>query len=161
MPPERANLEFVKEVNFAPSIVFDALVDPILLSGWLADAIVEPHTGGTYDLVWLTSPSFPPTHGVINILETPRVLEIATDNRGVVRFELEEQMANSGRVSTTLTTSVSVAVDAAFLPRVCADWQSNLDQLDALLHGRPVDWANWDRDRSAAWREYFARAGGY
>jgi hypothetical protein len=29
-----------------------------------------------------------------------------------------------------------------------------LDQLEELLRGHPVDWANWDRDRMGTWTEY-------
>lgn len=161
MPPDIHHFEFVREVNFAPAIVFDALVDPVLLGGWLADAHVEHEVGGAFDLVWLTSSSFPPTHGSITVLDTPVALEISTDNRGSLRFDLEEYMSIAGRSGTRLKTMVSVAVDGAFLPKVSADWQVSLDQLDELLHGRPVNWGNWDRERSAAWREYFAVAGGY
>lgn len=154
-------LEFVREVDFAPIIVFDALVDPDLLGGWLADAHVEPWVGGIFNLVWLTSSSFPPTHGMITALVAHHLLEVATDNRGLLRFELEEARGGSRGTKTIVTIVVTVEVDSAFLPRVAADWQGSLDQLEALLHGRPVDWANWDRDRSAAWREYLATAGGH
>lgn len=160
MPPSPVHLEFARELDFAPIIVFDALVDPDLLGGWLADARVEQRVGGAFNLVWLTSSSFPPTHGVITAIEPHHVLEVATDNRGLLRFELQEAKGGARGTQTTVTVSVTVEVDSAFLPRVSADWQGSLDQLEALLRGRPVDWANWDRDRSAAWREYHASAGG-
>lgn len=161
MAPKSTRLEFVREVNFAPSIVFDALIDPDLLGGWLADAVVDPRVDGDFDLVWLAGASLPPTHGVITVLDEPFAIEVVTDNRGRIRFELSERKADDGGARTTLALTTDVAVDAIFLPRVVADWQISLDQLEALLHGRPVDWTTWDRDRSSAWREYFARAGGY
>lgn len=153
-------LEFARQVDFPPSIVFDALIDPDLLGGWLAHADVESRVGGDFDLVWLTSSSFPPTRGRIVTLDEPRVLEVETDNRGTFRFELQPTTGGARGTGTTLTTTVSVTVDTAFVPRVVADWQSSLDQLDGLLRGHPVDWANWDRDRAGAWREYLATAGG-
>ncbi|MBX3091926.1 MAG: SRPBCC domain-containing protein [Cryobacterium sp.] len=160
MTPELVELEFVRRLEFPPSIVFDALIDAELIVGWLAHADVDAIVGGSYDLVWLTSSSFPPTRGTITHLEEPTALTVDTDNRGSFHFELETFEGGPRGTSTILTTSVTVSLDSAFVPRVSADWQSNLDQLDALLRGHPVDWSNWDRDRSKAWREYLTAAGG-
>ena len=160
MSPDSAELEFERRLEFPPAIVFDALIDADLLGGWLAHTVVEPHLGGSYDLVWLNSTSFPPTHGTITEFDEPNRLSIDTDNRGGFHFQLEPQVGGPRGTSTLLTVRVSVSVDVAFIPRVTADWQSSLDQLDALLRGHPVDWANWDRDRSSAWREYLSGAGG-
>jgi uncharacterized protein YndB with AHSA1/START domain len=160
MTPGLVHLEFVRHLEFPPSIVFDALIDPDLIGGWLAHAAVEPRDGGAYDLVWLTGSSFPPTKGTIILLDEPAALGVDTDNRGQFRFLLEASDGGSRGTSTILTTRVAVSVDSAFLPRVSADWQSSLDQLDNLLRGRPVDWANWDRDHADAWQEYHSAAGG-
>ncbi|MCB1280569.1 MAG: SRPBCC domain-containing protein [Salinibacterium sp.] len=160
MTPDRVELEFVRPFDFPPAIVFDALVDPDLIGGWLAHAVVEPRVGGSYDLVWLTSSSFPPTHGTITLFDEPHALSVESDNRGRFQFLLEPSPGGTRGTSTLLTTRVGVSVDSAFVPRVAADWQSSLDQLDALLRGHPVDWDHWDRDRSGAWREYLGAAGG-
>ncbi|MEO6942009.1 MAG: SRPBCC domain-containing protein [Terrimesophilobacter sp.] len=160
MALDTTRLEFVRQLDFPPVIVFDALIDPDLLGGWLAHADVDARQGGNYDLAWLTSSSFPPTHGCITTLVEPCTLEVATDNRGTFRFELEPKPGGRRGTATTLMVNVSVTVDTAFVPRVAADWQSSLDQLDGLLRGHPVDWAHWDRDRARAWREYLATAGG-
>ncbi len=160
MSPNFVELEFVRRLEFPPAIVFDALIDADLIAGWLAHAVVGPQVGGSYDLVWLTSSSFPPTHGTITLLNEPFALGVETDNRGLFHFSLEASDGGPRGTSTILTTRVGVSVDSAFVPRVSADWQSSLDQLDALLRGRPVDWANWDRDRSGAWRDYLSAAGG-
>lgn len=159
MTPDAVELEFVRRLDFPPPIVFDALVDADLIGGWLAHAVVEPRVGGSYDLVWLTSSSFPPTHGTITLVDEPMALGVDTDNRGSFQFLLEPSNGGPRGTSTILTTRVRVAVDLAFVPRVAADWQSSLDQLDALLRGHPVDWAHWDRDRADAWREYLGAAG--
>lgn len=160
MTPDFVELEFARRLEFPPAIVFDALIDPDLIGGWLAHAVVDPHVGGTYDLVWLTSSSFPPTRGTIALFDEPHALTVETDNRGRFQFLLEASDGGPRGTSTILTTRVAASVDSAFLPRVAADWQSSLDQLDALLRGHPVDWANWDRDRAGAWREYLGAAGG-
>jgi len=160
MSPDCVELAFERSLEFPPAIVFDALIDPDLLGGWLAQAKVEPHVGGAYDLVWLNSTSFPPTRGTIRVVDEPHALVIDTDNRGGFHFVLEPQVGGSRGTSTVLTVRVKVSVDEAFVPRVTADWQSSLDHLDSLLRGHSVDWANWDRDHSSAWREYLSAAGG-
>lgn len=160
MTPASLELVFERDLEFPPSVVFDALIEPDLLAGWLADADVEPQLEGCYDLVWLTSSSYPPTQGTITTLDEPVLLEIQTDNRGDISFRLESYPGGPFGTATRLVTTVHVAVDSAFVPRVKADWLSNLDQLDALLRGHPVDWVNWDRDRAEAWRGYLAGAGG-
>lgn len=154
MAAEEVGLEFEREFEFPPAIVFDALIDPELVVGWLGDASVELRDGGRYDVVWLTSPSFPPTFGTIIRLREPHSLTILTDNRGELGFRLEEVPGGSRETSTVLHVTLRVVVDAAFVTRVRADWLSNLDQLGGLLRGHPVDWANWDRDRAEVWRGY-------
>lgn len=154
MAAETAGLEFERELEFSPAIVFDALIDPGLIAGWLGDASVDPRQGGHYDLVWLTSSSFPPTFGTITGILEPYSLTIATDNRGEIGFRLEEVPGGARGTSTKLHLTVRVVVDAAFIARVRADWLSNLDQLAEVLRGHPVDWANWDRDRAEVWRGY-------
>ena len=160
MTPASLELVFERDLEFPPSVVFDALIEPDLLAGWLADADVEPQLDGCYDLVWLTSSSYPSTQGTITALDEPELLEIETDNRGDISFRLEAYQGGPFGTATRLVTTVQVAVDSVFLPRVKADWLSNLDQLDELLRGHPVDWANWYRDRSEAWRGYLVAAGG-
>ena len=44
------DLEFARELEFSPVIVFDALVDADLVAGWLAEAEIEAAPGGRYDL---------------------------------------------------------------------------------------------------------------
>lgn len=160
MAPESRELRFDRTIDFSPAIVFDALIDPDLIEGWLAHAEVEPHVGGAFDLAWLTSSSFPSTQGTITLLEEPSVLAVSTDNRGDIRFELVSKPGNATGSATVLTTTVVVQVDSAFLPRVIADWQTSLDQLEGVLRGHPVDWARWDEDRGQSWRAYHAAAGG-
>ncbi len=41
------------EVDLPRAIVWDAFLDPELVSGWLADAVIVPEEGGEYNLTWL------------------------------------------------------------------------------------------------------------
>ncbi len=147
-------LVFEREIELSPVIVWDALVDDELVSGWLADASIEPVDGGRYELVWLYSTEQPPTSGVITRLEEYTLLVVQTNNRGRITFALEPFGRRGRRGSTRLTLTVALELDTAFLPRVRANWMISLDQLEELLRGHPVDWDNWDRDHIATWTDY-------
>lgn len=148
------HLAFEREIGLSPEIVWDALIDQELVSGWLAEARIDPVAGGRFDLAWMYSTDQPPTSGVIAEFREPRLLAVETDNRGRVEFRLEEISGGSRGVSTRLRLAVALELDAAFAPRVKANWMISLDQLEELLRGHPVDWANWDRDHIDAWTEY-------
>lgn len=155
MPSALRQLDFDREYNFSPSIVFDALVDPDLLGGWLAIARVEPHVGGAFDLVWPANSSLPPTSGVITALDAPNALEVSTDNRGTIRFDLEpREDPVGGSYATRFHAHVEVAMEKAFLPRAEAEWNLCFDQLDELLRGRPVDWTRPGHGTSGARRNF-------
>lgn len=152
-------LVFEREIELSPVIVWDALVDDDLVSGWLADARIDPVEGGRYDLVWLYSTDQPPTAGTISRYVEHRLLVIATDNRGLIEFRLDpledgaEQSGPRGS-GTSLRLTVALELDRAFAARVRANWMVSLDQLEDVLRGRPVDWVNWDRDRIDTWAGY-------
>lgn len=147
-------LVFEREIELSPAIVWDALVDQDLASGWLAEATIEPVEGGRYDLVWLYSTDQPPTSGTIVECDEPRMLVVETDNRGRVEFRLDELTEGSRGSATLLRLAVALELDAAFAARVRANWMISLDQLEELLRGHPVDWANWDRDHIRTWTGY-------
>ncbi len=146
---DAVDLEFSREFGVSPVVVWDALIDPELVIGWLGEARIEAKVGGRYDLVWLHSQSFPPTTGTISLLEEPRALTVESDNRGTLRYGLV-----ATELGALLHVGISVVIERAFIPRIRADWQSNLDQLEEMLRGHPVDWANWDRDRAPVWQRY-------
>jgi uncharacterized protein YndB with AHSA1/START domain len=148
------HLAFEREIGLSPAIVWDALVDQELVAGWLAEARIDPVDGGRYDLVWQYSTDQPPTSGTIVEFREPTLLAVDTDNRGRIEFRLEEIAGGSRGSATRLALSVELELDAAFAPRVKANWMISLDQLGELLRGHPVDWANWDRDRIDTWAEY-------
>jgi uncharacterized protein YndB with AHSA1/START domain len=151
VPAQR--LFFEREIDLPRAIVWDALVDPELVSGWLAGAEIEPVIGGRYDLSWLHS-SDPLTAGIIDELHEPHALVIDTDNRGRIDFRLDDAPGGFRGSVTILRLTVTLELDAAFSARVRANWMIGLDQLEELLRGHPVDWANWDRDRMGTWTEY-------
>lgn len=156
-------LAFEREFAFAPVIVWDALVDPVLVCGWLADAVIEPEVGGGYTLRWLNRLGQPESVGRITVLQPLERLYVDTATVGLLRFDLTEVEGGRRGTSTRLVLRVDVEVEEAFAARVRADWLTNLDQLDDLLHGHPVDWAHWDRDRHDSWTQHFetsANAGG-
>jgi uncharacterized protein YndB with AHSA1/START domain len=147
-------LAFEREIELSPAIVWDALVDQELVSGWLAEARIAPVAGGRFELVWLYSTDQPPTSGTIVDYQEPRLLVVDTDNRGRLEFRLDELAGGRRGTSTRLRLTATIELDAAFLPRVKANWMISLDQLEELLRGHPVDWANWDRDQIGIWAGY-------
>ena len=144
-------LDFERDFEFSPPIVWDALIDPALVGGWLAEARIEPVTGGHYALRWMTRPGAPVVPGRIAELRAPELLQLERDGVGTLRFELTELAGGSRGTSTRLRVSVRASVEPAFTARVTADWMTALDQLDDLLHGHPVDWQHWERDRHESW----------
>jgi uncharacterized protein YndB with AHSA1/START domain len=131
------------------------LVDEILVEGWLAAAKIEAHRGGSYLLNWQSGTTLAPTNGTIVEFDPPRRLVIETDNIGDLEFTLAELEGGTRGTSTALTLLLRVDTDIRLLGSTTAYWQSNFDQLEALLRGHPVDWDNWQRDRGEVWAEYF------
>ncbi len=151
-------LVFERDFEFAPVIVWDALLDSDLVSGWLAEAVIDPVVGGEYNLRWVNRVGQPESLGRITALQPLERLHVDTTTVGLLRFELEEVPGGGRGTSTRLVLRVDVEVESAFAARVSADWLTNLDQLDDLLHGHPVDWAHWDRDRHEAWSQHLDEA---
>ena len=151
---------FERDFEFSPAIVWDALVDPTLVVGWLAQAHIDPVPGGQYSLRWMNRPGLPVVPGSITELRAPEVLHIVREDRGAFRFLLTEFEGGSRGTSTRLRVEVRADIEPVFAPRVSADWMTALDQLDDLLHGHPVDWQHWDRDRHEAWSQYLEASAG-
>jgi len=151
-------IRLTRDLEFPRVIVWDALTDPDLIAGWLAGADVEAELGGRYDLMWLHRPETAVTAGQITGFLPVERLDILTSDAGAVSFVLEELEGGSRGTSTRLNLSIDIDVEPVFLARVKVDWLVYLDQLDELLHGHPVDWANWDRDRHDAWTRHLDEA---
>jgi uncharacterized protein YndB with AHSA1/START domain len=151
-------LGFARQYDLPPSIVWDALVDADLVEGWLASARIDARVGGEYLLSWLTGATLESTRGVITALEPLRLLAIDTDNIGHLEFALVPVPGGSRGDATELRVRMIVATDPRLLASTHAYWQTNFDQLEDLLRGHPVDWANWQRDRGASWAAYLRGA---
>jgi uncharacterized protein YndB with AHSA1/START domain len=147
---------FRRLIDLPREIVWDALVDDALVSGWLAQASIDPRVGGRYDLEWMHPDPFPPTMGTIRELEAPARLVVETSTVGVLAFTLADVPGGTRGRSTALTLTVGTDVELAFSRSIRAYWLTDLDQLEELLRGHPVDWANWQRDHLDAWRGHLA-----
>lgn len=147
-------LVFERDYEFPRLIVWDALVDPDLVSGWLAEAEITPRPGGEYNLTWQHQPGRRVTFGRIAVMQQPERVIVDTTDAGIITFELEELLVGNRGTSTRLHVTVDLDTEPASTARLQADWLVNLDQLEDLLRGHPVDWSQWQRDRHAAWAHY-------
>ncbi|HEX4058446.1 MAG TPA: SRPBCC domain-containing protein [Galbitalea sp.] len=160
-----SELEFARDFDLPPAIVWDALVDDVLVEGWLATARIEPHVGGLYWLDWQSGTSLAATNGVITEFEPPAagsagLLVVATDNIGTLEFSLAATPGGTRGSGTLLRLRILVDTNPRLQASTRAYWQSNFDQLEDLLRGHPVDWSSWQRDRGEAWARYLHEASG-
>ncbi len=145
-------MRFESDYEFPPVIVWDALVDAELVSGWLAEATVAPEVGGEYSL-GISRPGQPLFAGRVTAMHPLELLRIQ-DEGGGIEFSLEEVEGGSRGTSTHLTVVVEASINRQFSASLQADWLVNLEQLEDLLRGHPVDWAHWRRDREAGWARH-------
>jgi uncharacterized protein YndB with AHSA1/START domain len=134
------DLVLERTVELPPVIVFDALIDPDLVVGWLARASIQPVLGGRYDLEWLGYETEQATSGVIVELAEPASLSVQTDDHGSIDFTLETLEGGPRGTGTLLRLRVRLAMEPAFSGRVREAWESRLDRLEELLRGHPADW---------------------
>jgi uncharacterized protein YndB with AHSA1/START domain len=153
------SLSLQRRYEFAPSIVWDALVDPDLVGGWLGDAVIEPDIGGTYSVRGIAPGPAISVEG--RIVDFDRLAHLGVENNSgqILDLTLDEVSGGNRGSSTRLTVRVTASVEAAFTARMRADWLISLDQLGDLLHGHPVEWQLWDRDYGGAWTGYLEQAG--
>ena len=151
MPGSR--LRFEQVYDLPREIVWDALVDSDLVSGWLAEADIEPRIDGRYDLEWRHFDVVRATTGQILEMIEPELLVVDTDNIGVVTLGLEEIAAGSRGRSTRLIVDVEALADQQFSTMIAVTWRISLEQLSELLRGHPVDWALWRSERVGRWNE--------
>lgn len=145
---------FSRGIDLPTAIVWDAIVDPDLVDGWLAPARIEARVGGDYVLDWQTGTGLATTHGIVTELEEPSRLVIATDNIGDLEFTLRRTEGGTRGTGTLLTLRLRVETHSRLLASTEAHWRSNFDQLEELLRGHPVDWSTWQQDRGPIWAEY-------
>lgn len=135
---EASRLSFSRDYDLPPVIVWDALVDDVLISGWLAEASVDARVGGHFDLAWHDGTAA--TAGRILAIDAPRLLTVDTSNRGTLEFELETLPEGTRGSSTRLHLEVTIDADPRFARGTTALWAQCLDQLEDLLRGHPVNW---------------------
>jgi uncharacterized protein YndB with AHSA1/START domain len=136
------DLVFERTLELPRIIVFDAIVDPDLVAGWLGQANIEPISGGRYDLRWLGPDVQPATSGIIVEVDAPASLSIQTDDQGLIDFTLESLEGGIRGSSTLLGIRVRLAMEPAFSERLREAWEARLDRLEELLRGHPADWAH-------------------
>ncbi len=113
---ERA-VDLERLIDLPRSIVWDALLDPVLVEGWLHPAarLLEG------DMRELVEPA----------PDAAAVLETVVEPFGPVRFELEERAGGTRGSSTFLR-----------LRAQGSGWDDRIDALENLLRGHPVQWGD-------------------
>jgi len=150
-------LRFQHDYDHAPGVVWDALADSDLVSGWLAEADIEPRVGGRYDLAWHAPIGLGSTNGEIAELIEPELLVVELDRVGTIRFELGEVVQRGEGSATRLSVVIDSAIETLLSDGLSATWLASLDQLTELLRGRPVDWSRWQADHGDAWSDHLDR----
>lgn len=132
------------ELDLPRGIVWEALVDPELVGGWLhpSDRLV---TGTTP--VEFREPDDP---------ATPAVLEVISPSFGRVRIVLVRLEGGTRGESTALRLTVSDEWGRRSERE--ALWRLRLVQLAALVRGHPVEWSSWAARHRAADAEARAEA---
>lgn len=125
-----------REVDLPRGIVWEALVDPVLVEGWLHPR--ERLVTGTTP-VEFREPDDP---------AVPAVLEVISPAFGDVRVVLNRLPGGTRGESTRL--ELTVADEWGRLADRDALWRLRLEQLGALLRGHPVDWSSWSERHRAA-----------
>lgn len=144
-------LRFERDLEWSPTIVWDALVDPVLVGGWLGDAQIDGRVGGRYDLSGEDAqgvtgiPAVTGFRGVITGFDAPTELAVSTDDRGDLRFSLREVAGGPRGTSTALSLAVTLEIEPPFAVGIGERWETRLDQLHELLRGHPARLAHLSR----------------
>lgn len=124
-----------RDLEWSPVIVWDALVDEVLVGGWLGHSRIDARPGGRYDL---SGEGARGVRGVITGFEAPAELTVSTDDRGELRFSLRALPGGPRGTSTALSLAVTAEVEPAFAGRIGEQWETRLDRLHELLRGHPA-----------------------
>jgi uncharacterized protein YndB with AHSA1/START domain len=130
------SLHFERVIDLPPPMVWEALVDSDLLSGWLADASVDARAGGSAVFRWFDGA--PSTRSSIAAYVLHETLTFATDNAGRWAFALQAVPGGPRNNTTHLRLTVTPATARQSEAAEHA-WPSSLRNLELLLHGHPVD----------------------
>ena len=149
-------LDFERDYGFAPAVVWDALVDADLVSGWLADAEIDPRIGGRYDLAWHAPLGLGRTAGEVADLLERETLVVEIERLGTATFALVA-LDGGDRLATRLRITLDSPVERRLSSGLRATVLMALEHLDELLRGRPVDWSRWDELHGADWAAHRER----
>ena len=133
-----------RDIDLPRAIVWEALVDPDLVGGWLHPS--ERLVTGTSP-VEFREPDDP---------AVPAVLEVLSPSFGDVRIVLTRNDGGTRGEWTRLELTVSDEWGRRSERE--ALWELRLDQLADLLRGHPVDWGRWAQPHPAADAEARAEA---
>jgi uncharacterized protein YndB with AHSA1/START domain len=145
-----------REYDLPPAVVWDALVDPVLLEGWLGAGIADPEVGGTFVLDWLD----PHHHGAavageVVLIEPGSQLLVRAMEYSLAML-LDELPYGTRGSSTRLTLSARLPGDRFSGPERLAHWRTHLEALEDLLRGHPVVWDRWDTDYGQVTRDFLS-----
>jgi uncharacterized protein YndB with AHSA1/START domain len=129
--PTGWDLQFVRHLKHSPEKVWAALVDPEQRAAWFPGTMTGDLTPGATLHLATGIESLPEFTGTVIAVEPERVLEF-TWGEDVLRFEIEP---TAGGCTLTLRDSIAELGKAA---RDGAGWHVCLEQLDAVLAGRPT-----------------------
>ena len=156
-------LVFRRLIDLPPLIVWDAVSDPDMVSGWLAEASIEQEEGGEFWFEWMTGPDrslASASGGIVTRFDEGKGIDFTFVDQGEVtaRFLLRLQEVPGGPRDrqTELVVTVTGVLPAGIANVLKASWRLHLDLLDELVRGRPVDWATCDVDHGPTWRRYLA-----
>jgi len=156
-------LVFRRLIDLPPLIVWDAVSDPDMVSGWLAEASIEQEEGGEFWFEWMTGPDrslASASGGIVTRFEEGQGIDFTFVDEGEVtaRFLLRLQEVPGGPRDrqTELVVTVTGMLPAGIANVLKASWRLHLDLLDELVRGRPVDWATCDVEHGPTWRRYLA-----
>ncbi|KDP92398.1 MULTISPECIES: SRPBCC family protein [Clavibacter] len=154
---------FRRLIDLPALIVWDAVSDADMVSGWLAEASIEQMDGGDFWFEWMTQPDrslASASGGVITRFEEGRAIDYTFVHEGEVsaRFLLRLQEVAGGPRDrqTELGVTVSGYLPAGIANVLKASWRLHLDLLEDLVHGRPVDWTTCEAEHGPTWRRYLA-----
>ncbi|WP_445442276.1 SRPBCC family protein [Clavibacter sp. km1a] len=154
---------FRRLIDLPALIVWDAVSDPDMVSGWLAEASIDQEEGGDFWFEWMTVPDrslASASGGLVTRFEEGRAIDYTFLHEGEVtarfRLRLQEVPGGPRDRQTELGVTVSGVLPAGIANVLKASWRLHLDLLEDLVHGRPVDWTTCEAEHGATWRGYLA-----
>ncbi len=108
------SLTVARVIDLPRAIVWDGLVDPVLVEGWFDPELRL--VGGEPAVVVLER-------------RDPELLRVRADRLGELEFAAETVPGGTRGTSTMLAVT-------SILP----DWEDRFDRLEDLLRGHPIDW---------------------